>query len=416
MKKIVLLLIPLFFTSCANLLNEKFNTKNNLADCFKSKVDGITIIHTVPESDNIKIEAVTTNMAVLLTAATGFECYFWTLDGNSLTGNSNSISIAVNLLEGGYHLVTVVAIDANGNYFSASAYIKINKNKSVTGTEITTGFEGLEAVSLNVTAAVESNIAMVTAASGFSTYCWFLDGISITGTAETQNVALSALDIGSHLVSLIAKDSNGMYYSANTYIKKTEILEPDIKCSGIFIIFSPSDDTMFSLGSVISSDSISLTAANAFSAYSWSIDGSPIAGNGNAITIELSNLTAGYHLVTVTAKNSNNISYSASIQIKKSKSAENSGVKPGTITMGFETSDSTVISITKETVGNFINLTATHGFSNYSWTLDGNTIAGSSDTASLDISTLDVGFHLVTVTAKSGSLYYSASINIGKTE
>lgn len=130
MKKIILIFIPFLFSSCANFLNEKLNTSDNLATCFKSKVNEIEVIYTVPESDNLKIAASDSDSEVTLTATADFTTYLWTVDGEVQSENSNKISISKNLLDGGYHLVTVIVTDDKGIYFSASIYIKVNNEKN----------------------------------------------------------------------------------------------------------------------------------------------------------------------------------------------------------------------------------------------------------------------------------------------
>lgn len=415
MKKIILIFIPFLFSSCANFLNEKFKSTDNLATCFKSKVNGIEVIYTAPECDNLKIAASDSDSEVTLTAIADFTTYLWTVDGEVQSENSNKISISKNLLDGGYHLVTVIVTDDKGIYFSASIYIKVNNDKKFTETEITTGFEGTNTKILELTSTTENDIATISATSGFYSYSWLLDGNSVLETSRVFTINTSSLQLGSHLVSLIAKDSDGIFYSANVHIKKTETLELDIKCSGISIIFPSADSTSFSVSSVSSEKTVLLNASDGFSSYEWTIDGNSLSGSDNELSVDLSSLTAGFHLITVTAKNTDGVSYSSSIQIKKTQTVENASVKNGNISINFE-SDNKAFTVTKTISENNIQLTATSDFTDYIWNLDGTVIESSENTATVDSSTLETGFHLITVTAKSGNLYYSASINIEKTE
>lgn len=415
MKKIILIFIPFLFSSCANFLNEKFNTSDNLATCFKSKVNEIEVIYTAPEFDNLKIAASDSDSEVTLTATADFTTYLWTVDGEVQNETSNKISISKNLLDSGYHLVTVIVTDDKGIYFSASVYIKVNNEKKFTETGITTGFEGTNTKILELTSTTENDIATISATSGFDSYSWLLDGISVLETSQIFTVNTSSLQLGSHLVSLIAKDSDGIFYSANVHIKKTETLELDIKCSGISIIFPSADSTSFSVSSVSSEKTVVLNASDGFSSYEWTIDGNSLSSSENELTVNLSSLTAGFHLITVTAKNTDGVSYSSSIQIKKTQTVENASVKTGNISINFE-SDNKAFTVTKTISENNIQLTATSDFTDYIWNLDGTIIESSENTATVDSSTLETGFHLITVTAKSGNLYYSASINIEKTE
>lgn len=415
MKKIILIFIPFLFSSCANFLNEKLKSSDNLATCFKSKVNEIEVIYTAPESDNLKIAASDSDSEVTLTATADFTTYLWTVDGEVQSENSNKILISKNLLDGGYHLVTVIVTDDKGIYFSASIYIKVNNEKKFTETGITTGFEGTNTKILELTSTTENDIATISATSGFDSYSWLLDGNSVLETSRVFTINTSSLQLGSHLVSLIAKDSDGIFYSANVHIKKTETLELDIKCSGISIIFPSADSTSFSVSSVSSEKTVVLNASDGFSSYEWTIDGNSLSSSENKLSVDLSSLTAGFHLITVTAKNTDGVSYSSSIQIKKTQTVENASVKNGNISINFE-NDNKAFTVTKTISENNIQLTATSDFTDYIWNLDGTVIESSENTATVDSSTLETGFHLITVTAKSGNLYYSASINIEKTE
>lgn len=318
MKKIILIFIPFLFSSCSNFLNEKFNISDNLATCFNSKVNGIEVIYTTPESDNLKITASDSDSEVTLTATADFRTYLWTVDGEVQSETSNKISISKNLLDGGYHLVTVIVTDDKGIYFSASVYIKVNNYKKITETGITTDFDGTNTKILELTSTTENDIITITATSGFDSYSWLLDGISVLETSQIFTIKTSSLQLGSHLVSLIAKDSDGIFYSANVHINKTKTLELNIKCSGISIIFSESDSTSFSVTSVSSAETVVLNASTGFSSYEWTIDGNSLSSSENKLTVNLSSLTAGFHLITVTAKNGN-LYYSASVNIEKTE-------------------------------------------------------------------------------------------------
>lgn len=413
--KLVFLFIPLLFTSCAGFLNETFSTSENLADCFSAKINGIEVISFPSLADDLEISSIADDKTVTLTATTGFSSYLWSLDGKTLSDAVNSVVIALEKLESGWHLVTIVACDAQGNYRSASLYIQATGEKSTSGTSVFTAFFGTDSKTCALSYTKENETVTFTATSGFLSYAWTLDGIPLNGTTNVTSIDLTALDTGMHIVTVIAKDDAGIYYSASAQISKTTMIEPDIRCSGIAILFPQENATPFSVTSVTGADSAAFTATGGFSSYSWTLDGTAITGTDNTATITLASVAAGFHIVTVTAYSSDGIYYSATMYIQKTAKAGSVSTKAGTISIGFEEATSSVLSISQQNSDSAVTLTATNGFDAYSWTLDGETIASSGSTATVELHSLAVGWHLVTVTAVKDERYYSASTYIQRT-
>ena len=99
--------------------------------------------------------------------------------------------------------------------------------------------------------------------------------------------------------------------------------------------------------------------------------------------------------------------YSAAIQVQKKSASESTDVKTGKIQIKFsENADS--LSINSENTANKVTLTATSGFGSYSWTLDGVAITGNANSAIVELSSLEIGWHFVTVTAEKNGIYYSS--------
>ena len=54
-------------------------------------------------------------------------------------------------------------------------------------------------------------------------------------------------------------------------------------------------------------DTCTFTATQGFSAYAWSVDGTPIEGSSNTLTVDDSNLPAGNRTVKVLAKDADGV-------------------------------------------------------------------------------------------------------------
>lgn len=410
-----LLLISVIFFSCSNFLNDKFNSADNLSEGFKGKIDGIEIVYTSPDNNDVTITVESTETSVSYTATEGFSTYAWSIDGESVNGSGKSISINLEDLESGWHLIMVVAGDNVGNYHSASFYLQVKGEKTTTDAGISTEFEGSDSNNLSVSYTRENNLVTFTATEGFTSYYWTLNGTSVAGSTNTLSVDLNSLTTGIHIVTVIAKAGSGVYYSANAQISKATDITLDIKCSGITILFSSENTETFFVTSETSATTVFLTASTGFTSYSWSIDGNTLTASDNTAIVDLSEIEAGWHLVTVSAYSSNGVCYSATVQIQKSVNRGNTLVKTGAVNIGFENSDTDILSITSQTSGTIVTLTAADGFTSYSWTLDGTSIISNDNSATVDLTSVETGWHFVTVTALKNNIYYSASIYIQKT-
>ena len=413
MKKIILLFIPMIFTSCAAFFNEKISAAENLSDCFYTKIKGISVVD-FPSADDISLTAETSDGSVTLTTSTGFNSYSWTVDGAPVTGSENEISIAFEGLEGGWHLATVITCDTDGNYYSASTYFNVIAEKRPVGSGVTTNFDNADSESLALSYTSEDSVFSFTATTGFTSYAWMLDGSVLSESANSIFIDLTTLSAGTHIVTVIAKNEAGVYYSANAQIKKQTDIEPEILCSGITAVFDSENTNAFSVTSLTDSNSVSFTATTGFTSYTWTLDGATISGSGNIANLILEELSIGWHNITVTACTSDGFYYSASMQVQKSGVTKVADVQLGTIQIGFA-KNADILSISAKTSGNQIVLNATSGFESYSWTVDGVVLSGNANTATVSFAQLTAGWHIVTVTAhKTGGVYYSAAIQVQK--
>lgn len=410
MKKLALLFMPLLFTSCAALLNEKIDAEHNLPQCFSAKISGVEVMYTY-ESSDITLTVDTTEDAVTLTASTGFVSYAWSMDGSALSGSENTLTLAADSLEGGWHLASVVACDADGNYFSAFAYFQVIAEKSSTETTVATNFSGADSESLSLSYTESGSTVLFTATSGFASYAWSVDGIGLSESSNTAAVDVSTLSAGSHVVTVIAKSTGGLYYSANASISKSGNLAPEIQCTGITAVFASDSTDAFAVTTLTSSLSVTLTATTGFDMYAWSVDGITVSESSNTLTVSLATLKAGWHTVTVTADAGSGAYYSASVQIQKTESAGSTSVQAGEISMGFSDAEA-ALSLTIETAGAVVTLTATTGFDTYAWSIDGSSVSESSNSLTVSLSALETGWHVVTAVATKDGLYYSSAMYI----
>ena|GEM_PF-4460930 len=413
MKKIVLLFISMLFTSCAAFFNEKFSAAENLSDCFYSQIKGISVV-SFSSADDISLTAESSDNSVSLTTSTGFNSYSWTVDGKSVAGSENKISIPFEGLEGGWHLATVITCDTDGNYYSASTYFNVISEKRPVGSSVTTNFDNTNSEGLALSYTSEDSVFSFAATTGFTSYAWMLDGSALSETENLVVIDLTTLSAGTHIITVIAKNETGVYYSANAQIKKQANIEPEILCSGITAVFDSESTNAFSVISLTDSNSVSFTATSGFTSYTWTLDGAAISGSGNIANLIFEELSVGWHNISVTACTSDGFYYSASMQVQKTGITKVADVQLGTIQIGFS-KNADILSIITKTSGNQIVLNATSGFESYSWTVDGVFLTGTANTATVSFAQLTAGWHIVTVTAhKAGGVYYSATIQVQK--
>ena len=413
MRKIALLFISIIFASCATFLNEKTDAEDKLPKYFSQVKAGEVSVVYIPVTDDFVLTANSSEEAITLTASNDFSAYSWTLDGESIAETEHEISIAFSSLEGGWHLVTVIACDTNGNYHSAAVYFQVMGEKVPYGASVTTYFEGNDATTLSLSYATEDDTVTLTATSGFASYIWLLDDTVFTGDGNTATIDLSALNAGIHIVTVIAKNESGIYYSACAEITKNETIEPDIQCSGITAIFASESADAFAVTSIAGATWGALSATSGFASYSWTIDGNAVAESSNTLNVNLASLKAGWHIVTVSASTSSGLYYSAAIQVQKTEVAGSASVQSGAITFGF-TETSEELSLSAISSSTAVSLTATSGFDSYAWTLDGTSLSGSDNTVSVSLASLETGWHVVFVTAIKDGIYYSSSTYIQK--
>ncbi|MBB5225919.1 hypothetical protein DYE50_11375 [Treponema ruminis] len=412
-KKIVLIFIPMIFVSCAAFLNEKFSAAENLSESFNARIKGISVV-SFSAADDISLATVTGNDSVKLTASTGFTSYSWTVDEKSVAGSENEISIKYDNLEGGWHLATVITCDADGNYFSASTYFQVMSEKRPVGSGVTTNFDRSDSESISMSYTNEGNLFSFTATKGFSSYAWMLDAAVLAESESSAVIDLSTLTAGTHIVTVIAKNEAGIYYSANAQIEKQTTVEPEILCSGITTVLDSESRKSFSVTSLAGAKSVSFTATSGFESYSWTLDGSLISGSGNTASLVFEELSIGWHNITVTASTSDGFYYSASMQVQKTGSTGATDVQLGAIGIGFA-KNTDALSITAKTSASQIILTATNGLDGYAWTVDGVSLSGNANTETVAFAQLSAGWHVITVTAHANDgVYYSAAMQIQK--
>ena len=84
---------------------------------------GISTAFKGIDSDNLSVSYTRENNLVTFTATEEFTSYYWTLDGTSVAGSANTLSVDLDSLTTGIHIVTVIAKAGSGVYYSANAQI-----------------------------------------------------------------------------------------------------------------------------------------------------------------------------------------------------------------------------------------------------------------------------------------------------
>ncbi|MBK9316153.1 MAG: hypothetical protein IPM55_18220 [Acidobacteria bacterium] len=117
--------------------------------------------------------------------------------------------------------------------------------------------------------------------------------------------------------------------------------------------------------------------------YAWKLDGMPIAGATNSNTIDTTALSLGAHTVEVTVTGAcGAVTKTAALNVQASTAATE--LMPQTVCQG--------------ATANFTTTASGTGPFTYAWKLDGTTIAGATNSNTIDTTALSLGAHTVEVT------------------
>ena len=271
------------------------------SDSIKTDVVSVEIDDSLPTYDisfksenDIEITADGNNF----TADGGYTNYTWYVDGVEKQNSSSNAYEFTETASGVYSLV-VIATDAGGNYYSASA--SVSKKVTVTRKELN---QTLSISAFEDTAITKTGTTF-TATEGYTNYVWYVDRIEKqTGASATYTVDDSKA--GTYDVMVVATDAGGNYYSASAQIKIEIVIETG-EASAVASIRDYTDLSLTASGKT-------LTATSGYTNYVWYVD-RILKQNGAADTYTLAETMKGSYNIMVIATASDGEIYSATAQI-----------------------------------------------------------------------------------------------------
>lgn len=165
--------------------------------------------------------------------------YRWILDNSILdvsylSDGGTKLTLQANFLASlvsGNHVITVLQQTENGELFDASCYINITNgtenNFNPQKNPITVVLPAFEESTLTINSDYNSDngsytFTVVDSSRTYTKYIWFLDGnvLDVTGFVLMFNSsAIEELEMGAHLLTLLAQTDSGEYFDAQCYIR-----------------------------------------------------------------------------------------------------------------------------------------------------------------------------------------------------
>lgn len=155
-------------------------------------------------------DAAITKTGTTFTATEGYTNYVWYVD-RIVKQTGASATYTVDDSKAGAYDVMVVATDADGNYYSASAQIKIEIIVETGDSSVVVSIR--DYTDLSLTASGKT----LTASSGYSNYVWYVDRI-LKQNGATNTYTLTETMKGSYDILVIATAADGQIYSATAQI------------------------------------------------------------------------------------------------------------------------------------------------------------------------------------------------------
>ena len=390
------------------------------------KTESIVIFNEDTEKIKLTVDNID-GTQITVSATDGFVSYKWIYDDTVLTDTTSSISI--NIATPGYHYITVLALDDSGIKYSAQCSIRRKdtqtsssaeeeSSENQTNTVITVTPLVNDSDSVTISTSTNNGSMIFTATEGFDSYTWIIDDETQTETKRT--LKKNYLAPGYHVITVVCSKNNKTYSHSITVRKTVGDAESEKTTGFVELLVLTNDISSLPISVSSASGRHTFRVDSGYNSYTWYVDDNVLPNESNHIT--LNNLTSGYHYISVLAKKQNGETVSSSCTIRITDESSGSGSQEtGTdgkvssrVTVSLS-NDSGAISIETSYVSNTIKLTATSGYSSYKWILDNEILESTTNTVSL--TTLTMGYHLVTVTAHdSNGKAVSNYIKIRKTE
>lgn len=175
--------------------------------------------------------------------------------------------------------------------------------------------------SVSISATANDASVIFTATIGFNSYKWIIDD----EVQDESSHVLSAnyLSYGYHTITVLVKKQDGVIVSSTCTIRVTqgssnssleEINADEKQTSKANVLNLNNDSNEILIETSSSSNIVNFTATSGYSSYMWILDDEILESTTNAIS--LTDLPEGYHLVTVSAQNSDGATVSNYIRIR----------------------------------------------------------------------------------------------------
>ena len=302
--------------------------------------------------------------SVNLTATAGYSSYSWANSGGTFTSTTNQATFSHS--ETGGFSFTVTVTNSSGCTATTTASIAVNALPTAS----------IDLSSATVCAGQSINLI---ATAGLSSYSWVSSGGTFTSMSNQATLGSSS-GSGGYSFTVTATNSNSCSVTATASATVKELPAVSI---------SPSNAV------VCTGQLLNLTATAGLSSYNWSSSGGTFNSTTNQATFSSSSI--GGYSFTVTATNSNSCSATASASVTVNTSASVSILRANAVVCA----------------GKPVNLSATAGFSSYSWASSGGTFTSTTNLATFSSTTSGAYSYSVTaMNANSCSATATASVTV----
>ena len=150
-----------------------------------------------------------------------------------------------------------------------------------------------------------------------ATYAWTEDGVAIVGASQGLGQLLATFDVGVHTVTLVTTTVSGC--------SDTDTVTITVEAFGAVVtpptvtIVSPADAAEFTQGETFITFTGNAVDANGVEVppedLEWTSDVDGVLGTGNTLDVDQSTMTAGPHLITLTATDADGVEGTSEINI-----------------------------------------------------------------------------------------------------
>ena len=175
--------------------------------------------------------------------------------------------------------------------------------------------------SVSISATTNDASVVFTATEGFNSYRWIID--EEVQEESSHILTTNYLSHGYHTITVLVKKQDGVIVSSTCTVRVTqgssnsrleEINADEKQTSKANVLNLNNDSNEILIDVSYSSNIVNFTATSGYSSYMWILDDEILESTTNAIS--LTDLPKGYHLVTVSAQNSDGATVSNYIRIR----------------------------------------------------------------------------------------------------